>query len=244
MESLARDKFNKFKTKFFNKNKSSPGLAARINADEDSESLLEKDNSETANSPDSDSLDNWKVQNGVNNNSVSDESDNDSDSKAVAIVKQKFNSLKSKFFNNKNASFTPIENGNDIDSEQEDGLFGKKETSLFKENFQKLKNKLFKDDRDSDEYIGLTQSEIEEAQNKPVIDFFRDSHDINAHKAVLTKSTDLRDLFNCEEDSEAEVEALLNGDLPHRSNFFDSCPEDYDDDTEVELFTFPEEKCK
>ena len=245
MESIARDKFNLLKNRFFKKDTNDA-----IPADgEESSGLLNANNTSSPNV----SL----KQNSASGTRGNDDTDSDEDNKTVGRVLQKFSDLKSRFFNNKseyknvneqengvNGDHNHNENSVSTDEEPEVGFRGRREISIFKENFQKLKNKLFKDNSDELDQIQLIKD--------PLSSDWLDSKDTSSKErtTVLTRSSDVRSFFANDSDSDDGfvvgngVQSLPGG------NFFDSCAEDDqdndddDDDDEIELFSYPTEKCK
>ena len=237
MESIARDKFNLLKNKFFKKD---ANHVTNVDGEESSSLLNDSSGSSNVSLP-KDSI----------NSRGNDDSDTDEENKTVGLVLQKFNNLKSRFFNKSeyknvndqeehatagNHSYTE-NNSVSTDDEPEIAFRAKKEISIFKDNFQKLKNKLFKDNTDGFENIHLI--------NDPLNSNWLQSKDATK-TTVLTRSSDVRNFFANDSDSDDGF-GVGNGDVHSpRGNFFDSCAEDEhdDDDTEVELFSYPEEKCK
>ena len=243
MESIARDKFNLLKSKFFRKetNQVTPADG------EESSGLLNGNNT---------SLSNISLkQDSVSVTRGNDDTDSDDDNKTVGRVLQKFSDLKSRFFNKSeyknvneedngvNGDHNHNENSVSTDDEPEPevGFRGRREISIFKDNFQKLKNRLFKDNSDELDQTRLIKD--------PLNSDWLDSNDTPSKErtTVLTKSSDVRSFFANDSDSDDGF-GIGNGVRPlPGGNFFDSCAEDDqydDDDEEVELFSYPTDKCK
>ena len=240
MESIARDKFNLLKNKFFNKD---TDHVRNVDGGESSGLLLNDNRSSNVSQPNN------------NNNRGNDDTDTDEENKTVGLVLQKFNDLKSRFFNKSeyknvndqeehgvigNHCYTE-NNSVSTDDEAEVTFRGRKEISIFKNNFQKLKNKLFRDSTEGFENIHLIKDPVS-------TDWLHSGETGKKQTNVFTRSTDVRSFFANDSDSEdGGFGGVGNGAaLSPRGNFFDSCAEDEqdDDDTEIELFSYPEEKCK
>ncbi len=234
MEAIARDKINFLKNKFFKKENTGYHVTSR----EENFRLFDDNGAPpSGDAPQS---------------SGSEKSDTeDEENKTVGKVLQKFSDLKSRLFNKSEYASFGSGSGNQeetstvsSDEEAEVGFRGHREISRFKQNFQKLKNKLFKDTDSLDGYeqTNLIHSDwLTAGFNSPIR-----GEDTGAGAQTLTGSRDVRDFFANDSDSgENDGRQSGNGAPPEsRLNFFDSCVEDEDDDTEIELFSLPAEKCE
>ncbi len=239
MESLAREKFNSLKSRFFSKEPNS-----HVNGGEGA-GLLFSNNGATG------------TRNSLSTSGGAfflDETDEDNN--AVGLVLQKFSSLKSRFFN-KSEYRNAGENDHIVSAQHEHGasytgsnndaadvgvdFHPKRELNeVFRDNFHKLKNKFFQSADDDDEHEELVQNALLSSET----DWRDSSLTGSTRNPVLTRSTDVRNFFTNDSESDEGVDGLNNGVPPGPGlNFFDSCVED-EDDTEIELFSFPEEKCE